>query len=96
MKPTRETATGGASRVVLEYGSASPLFYSEKQTENRELTTGNWLLVSHAFKAAGPADVFRPVYDELDAPPVAVSRVGRDADGTRRFCGCEAPLSGSR
>jgi hypothetical protein len=40
-------------------------------------------------------DVFRTVYDELDAPPVAVSRVGCDADGIRRFFGCEAPLFGS-
>lgn len=35
---------------------------------------------------AGPAGVSRPLYDELDAPPVALSRVGRDADGIRMFC----------
>ena len=38
-------------------------------------------------RGAGPADVFRPVYDKPDAPPVAVSRVGYDADGIRRLCG---------
>jgi hypothetical protein len=29
---------------------------------------------------------------EPGAPPVAVSRVGRDANGIRRFCEWEAPL----
>jgi hypothetical protein len=44
---------------------------------------------------AGRADAFRPSQRELDAPPVAVSRVGCGADGIRRFCGCEAPFFGS-
>jgi len=46
-------------------------------------------------EGAGPADLFPRGYRERDAPPVAVSRVGRDADGIRRFCECEARLSGS-
>ena len=42
----------------------------------------------------GPADLFLPGYGEQDAPPVAVSRVGRDADGIWRSCGGEALPSG--
>jgi len=33
----------------------------------------------------GPADLFLPGYGEQDAPPVAVSRVGRGADGIREI-----------
>ena len=44
-------------------------------------------IISRRLRGAGAADMFRQVYDEPDAPPVAVSRVGRDADGIKRFCG---------
>jgi len=50
---------------------------------------GPSLRLKNAY-GAGPADVLRPAYDEPDAPSV-VSRVGRDADGIRRFWGGEAP-----
>jgi len=54
----------------------------------RRLLTSLFLFqLPNPLLGAGPADVFRPVYDELDAPPVAVSRVGRDAVRLKRFGG---------
>jgi hypothetical protein len=57
-----------------------------KRTAGHSVTTPQRADLAVTDEGAGPADVSRPVYDELDAPPVALSRVGRDADGIRMFC----------
>jgi hypothetical protein len=91
----RHYATGGEGRVEIE---------SEWTARKRERAAGKLCpAVELSHSSQRMACVAQSLncrsnrnYGVLDAPPVAVSRVGRDAADLKRFCGCEAPPSAPR
>jgi hypothetical protein len=107
--PTRrESRRDGAASVLVAYGPAPPkqkinlakvLALLNAAWPNRsglEKIEDKSSWDSESGMGAGLTDLFSRGYRERDAgcPTRAVSRVGRDADGIRRFCECEARLSG--